>query len=202
MLVPSANIWDTRLQTVGALVTAVASGRREVYYLATACQVGIHPPLISISPNPEYPICDAIRESGRFGIHFLGADQEAIAQACIALNRHVPDKIAALGVPCETTVHGTPMLLDCVQSIECRVWDAWDSGDHRTIIGEIEERRIRSEGRRPQRYFSSPSPVRRFLKAALVRTHLYDAFVLLGRVLRPIPDIHQGTRRHLPRNGS
>lgn len=196
MLVPNANIWDTRIQTVGALVTVVADGRSEVYYLATACQVGIDPPMISISPNPEYPICAAIALSGRFGVNYLAEGQEALVHACIALDRSEPDKLSALALEHEVTDAGTPLLLHCLQALECVVVSARDVGDHRTVIGQLSERRIRPLARRSrsQRYFPRKPRAKRILKGLLVRTRLYDALLVARRVLRPPPDVAEGTR--------
>jgi hypothetical protein len=60
VLLSNSTIWEARIQTIDALLTARGNGRAEVYYLATVCQVGLDPPLVSVSPNPEYPVCAAI----------------------------------------------------------------------------------------------------------------------------------------------
>ncbi|MCI0433652.1 MAG: flavin reductase family protein [Gemmatimonadetes bacterium] len=195
MLVASANIWDTRVQSVGALVTAAGGDRREAYYLATACQVGIEPPLISISPNPEYPICAAISASRRFGIHYLGESQQDLVRACTALDRELPDKIAALGLRAQDSAHGTPMLEECLRAIECEVVRAWDSGDHRTIIGRVLASRHGTLAGAPQRYFPLPGPGRRLFKEVFVRSRLYDLMLLARRAVAAAPDVREGTQR-------
>ncbi len=197
MLVPSANIWDTRIQTVGAVVTAAAGDRREAYFLATACPVGLSPPLLSISPNPEYPICAVLEEAGRFGIHFLAEHQEALMRRCIALDRALADKVGALDTPVETSGQGIPMLLDCIVSLECRVVRSWDSGDHRTIIGEVMARHARSEGWAPLRYFRVPGPINQLFRTIMIRTRLYDGLWMIRQLIARPPGISEGTKKHL-----
>jgi UDP-N-acetyl-2-amino-2-deoxyglucuronate dehydrogenase len=212
MLLPNGNIWETRIQNVDALLTAKvaertpvadASGspkvRTEVYYLATVCQVALQPPLVSISPNPEYPICEAIEAAGYFGLNFLAGDQSKLIQKCIGLDRRENDKLAALDLAHEYSAHGTPLFLECLQALECRVERVWDSGDHRSFVGVVVDRRIRAarpEGR-PHRFGGSPSAGKRLIKRLLCQSRLYDVVQGLRSKLRPAVSLEEGTRRML-----
>src|SRR5262249_19247374 len=159
---PNTDIWATRIQNIDALLTASSGGRNEVYYLATVCQVGLDPLLVSISPNPKYPICDQIAASGYFGVNFLAADQGQLIRRCMDFDPHQPDKIRVLGLAHERTSRGTPLLLECIQALECRVERVWDSGDHRTFLGRLVEQRIRDarRGLEPHRFGNPMSPLR------------------------------------------
>jgi predicted dehydrogenase/flavin reductase (DIM6/NTAB) family NADH-FMN oxidoreductase RutF len=199
MLVPNADIWQTRIQNVDTLLTASAGGRHEVYYLATVCQVALDPPLVSVSPNPEYPICAAIEAGGRFGLCALAAGQGELVARCMAVNRDEPDKLSALGLAHERAEHGTPLLLDCIEALECVVERAWDSGDHRTFIGRVIERRIRPgwSEQPPHRFGGRASPLRRAVKQLLCRSRLLDVIALARGWLRPAVSLEEGTRRML-----
>lgn len=199
MLAPNRNIWETRIQNVDALVTASHGARDEVYYLATACQVGLDPPRLSISPNPEYPICEAIEGAGYFGLHFLSEAQGGLVERTTALDRSRPDKLTALDLAHERTAHGTPLLADCIQAIECRVERAWDSGDHRTFIGIVTDRRVRPGFRdaRPHRFGGSESAARRWLKRALCVTGGQGLIEAVRARRDGSVDIAEGTGRHL-----
>lgn len=200
MLLPITNIWQTRVQNIDALLTAASSDRIEVYYLATVCQVGIHPPLISISPNPGYPICAAIDASGYFGVNFLADNQGLLVERCIALPRIFPDKLAALGLRYACTQHGTPILLDCIQSLEVRVERAWNCGDHRTYVGTMTTRKVHEAFRhtRPHRFGGGTSRARQLIKQVLCLTRIYDLLMVARGWLRPPVDIREGTQRYIP----
>lgn len=198
MLIPNTTIWHTRVQNVDALLTAVGAQGTEVYRLATVCQVGLEPPMVSISPNPEYPICARIDAAGYFGLNFLAEAQASLVRRCYALPRHGPDKAAMLGLRVEHTERGTPLLLDCIQSLEVRVGQAWNSGDHRTYVGEVVTRRLRALAHQPAHRFGGRTPPgRRLLKRIACQTGLYDLVVGIRYRLRPPMTIEQGTRRHV-----
>jgi flavin reductase (DIM6/NTAB) family NADH-FMN oxidoreductase RutF len=198
MLIPNTTIWQTRVQNVDSLLTAVGPRGTEVYRLATTCQIGLDPPMVSISPNPEYPVCDLIDKAGYFGLNLMAESQTATVLRCYGLPRHHPDKAALLGLRVEQTSRGTPLLLDCVQSIEVRVIRAWDSGDHRTYIGEVVAVRPRDRSHeRSHRFGGRAAPARRLLKRITCLTGGYDLVAWIRHRLRPPVTIEQGTRRHV-----
>jgi UDP-N-acetyl-2-amino-2-deoxyglucuronate dehydrogenase len=199
MLVANSHIWATRIQTIDALLSASAGGRDEIYYLATVCQVGLEPARVSVSPNPEYPICATIAESGHFGLSFLATDQGDLISRCISLDRERPDKIQGLGVAFERTGRGTPILTDCIQAVECRVERVWDCGDHRTIIGRVIERRVSGprHDHKPHRFEGTTSRARAWIKEALCRSRFIDAVEIVRDRGGRVPDIEGGTRGHL-----
>jgi flavin reductase (DIM6/NTAB) family NADH-FMN oxidoreductase RutF len=199
MLLPNTTVWHTRVQNVDSLLTAVGVQGTEVYRLATVCQVGLEPPMVSISPNPEYPICARIDAAGYFGLNLMAASQAALVARCYALPRANLDKAAMLGLGVEHTERGTPLLLECIQSLEVRVEHAWNSGDHRTYIGTVVSRRLRKLALQPPHRFGGRTPAgRRLLKRVACQTGLYDFVMRVRNRLRPPLTIEQGTRRHIP----
>lgn len=199
MLLPNTTIWHTRVQNVDALLTAVGPRGGEVYWLATICQVGLEPPMLSISPNPEYPICAAIDSAGYFGVSYVAYSQAKLVKRVSTLPRDRPDKLGALELRYALTDHGTPLLLECIQSLEVRVEQAWNSGDHRTYVGPIVSRRPGTlVGSRPHRFGGEAPPLRRLLKRLACQTGLFDVVMALRYRLRPPETIESGTRRHIP----
>jgi UDP-N-acetyl-2-amino-2-deoxyglucuronate dehydrogenase len=183
MLIPNATIWHTRIQNVDALLTAAGPRGIEIYRLATVCPVGLEPPLMSISPNPEYPICAAIDAAGHFGLNFVADEQAELVARFYSLPREHPDKLGLLGV----------------HALELEVQHAQNFGDHRTYIGRVVTRRPGSfAGSRTHR-FGGPTPAgRRWLKAVACRSGLYDLFIRAKHSVRPPAGIDEGTRRHVP----
>jgi UDP-N-acetyl-2-amino-2-deoxyglucuronate dehydrogenase len=199
VLLPNSTIWDTRIQAVDALLTASANGRNEVYYLATVCQVGLEPLLISVSPNPEYPICETMRRAGYFGVHFMSRAQGPLVEACKRLDRGQPDKLAILGLDHTVSENGVPLLTRCLHSLECKVERAWDSGDHRTFVGEVVGRRAGViEGEPVPHRFGGVQPRgRRVLKRWLCATGLYDLLMLAKGSARQTQSIAEGTGKYV-----
>jgi len=200
MLIPSCDVWATRIQSISAILTATDAGRDEAYYLATTCQVGIAPPLISVSPNPEYPVCDAILGAGYFGLSFLSEDQADIVSRCIRLDKLESDKLNALGVSFERNANGTPLLLECIQSVECKLEQFMVTGDHWCGVGTVIARRIRAGHRTkaPHRFGGKMPRWKQLVKSFACRTRLYDVVaVVQGAWSRPL-NIEQGTRLHIP----
>ncbi len=199
MLSPNTTIWHTRVQNVDALLTAAGADGTEVYRLATVCQVGLDPPMVSISPNPEYPICARIDAAGYFGLNFPAEEQASLVARCYTLPRKDRDKAALLGLQVEHTDRGTPLLLDCIQSLEVRVDQVWNSGDHRTYVGEVVTRRLRGLAGQPAHRFGGRTPRgRRLLKRIACQTGFYDLVLRVRRRLRPPLTIEEGTRHHIP----
>jgi len=66
---------------------------------------------MSISPNPEYPICAAIDAAGHFGLNFVAEEQAELVARFYSLPREHPDKLGLLGLRAEPTERGTPLLV-------------------------------------------------------------------------------------------
>jgi UDP-N-acetyl-2-amino-2-deoxyglucuronate dehydrogenase len=199
MLIPNTTIWHTRIQNVDALLTASGPRGVDIYRLATTCPVGLDPALLSISPNPEYPICAAIDAAGYFGVNFVAKEQAELVARFYSLPRDCPDKIGFLGLRVERTERGTPLLLDCIQALELQVEQAVNFGDHRTYIGRVVTRRPGTLAGRPTHRFGGPTPpFRRLLKRIACQSGVYDLLILAKQRLRPPGGIEEGTRRHVP----
>lgn len=199
MLIPNSTIWHTRIQNVDTLVTAAGPGGVEIYRLATVCPVGLEPPLLSISPNPEYPICAAIDSAGYFALNFMALEQAELVARFYSLPRAHPDKLGFLGLQVERTERGTPLLQDCIQAVELEVQHAETFGDHRTYIGRVVARRPGRFARSRTHRFGGPTPaLRRWVKALACETGAYDLMIRVKHRLRPPARIEEGTRRHVP----
>ena len=58
MLFENSTIWETRIQSVDFLLTASAGDRKELYYLATVCQLSLDPILISHAVKCDHRVAD------------------------------------------------------------------------------------------------------------------------------------------------
>src|SRR5262249_39054616 len=87
----------------------------------------------------------------------------------------------------------------CLLSVECRVEHAWDSGDHRTVIGRVLHRRVREPraGQEPLRFGGSVSKNRRLVKWFLCQTGLMDALETARSFNKSLRGIESGTRQQV-----
>jgi hypothetical protein len=104
---------------------------------------------------------------------------------------------------CERTERGTPLLLACLQAIECRVERVIETGDHRCVIGSVRTRYVRKDqaGKRPHRFGGTTPAWKRWAKKIVYRTRLYDLYAGLMLAYRKPISNEQGTRCQIPEAG-
>ncbi|HKE58550.1 MAG TPA: flavin reductase family protein, partial [Pyrinomonadaceae bacterium] len=71
MQLPGRTIWDTRIQTVCALLSARGEEGVEIHFTSTFAQVSFSPPRVVVNPNRMYSVEQAIRTTRRFAINVL-----------------------------------------------------------------------------------------------------------------------------------
>ena len=99
--------------------------------------LSIDPALVLFCPNyasDTYPI---LRDSKRFAIHLLSADQKAEAYAFAGKGK---DK--AKDIEWHLSELGNPLLstgskIRATAIIECELWREYDGGDHAIIVGAV-----------------------------------------------------------------
>lgn len=94
--------------------------------------LSIDPALVLFCPNyasDTYPI---LRNSQRFAIHLLAAEQTAEAYAFAGKGK---DK--ASGIDWQMSALGNPLLSNATAIIECELWREYDGGDHAIIVGAV-----------------------------------------------------------------
>ncbi|MBY6034436.1 flavin reductase family protein [Marinobacter daepoensis] len=117
------------------VVTALDDDGRLVGFTASAFSaVSMDPALVLVCPSlnsDSYPI---IKRSGRFVIHILSHEQQAIAYH-FAGKGH--DK--GQGVQWQRSELQNAVLEGAVAYLECRVWEDYPGGDHAILVGEVEK---------------------------------------------------------------
>jgi len=114
------------------------------------CSVSLDPPLVLVCVDQKARTHAHLHARKRFGVNILAKDQRAISEY-YALP--IPDHTEAekVGAHFERTTHGTPVLLDALAYLECRLHAAQDAGDHTIFIAEVEEVVVRNDN--PLLYF-------------------------------------------------
>ena len=114
-----------------SLVTATGS---EGPFGATANSVtslSLEPPLLLVCFDLEARTLVAVRESGRFCVNMLSAEQEQISRR-FALKTEMAEKFAELAYRDED---GVPVLEQCLAYVVCEVEQELQAGDHVIVIG-------------------------------------------------------------------
>lgn len=114
----------------------VISGLDDEGPVGFTCQsfysVSIDPPLVSFSVMTNSTTYPRIRETGRFVVNVLGADQDRISSQ---FARKGTDKWA--GVESSRTERGLPIIVGTVMWLECELWAEYEAGDHFIVVGHV-----------------------------------------------------------------
>ncbi|MEJ7633549.1 flavin reductase family protein [Aeromicrobium sp.] len=96
--------------------------------------VSLDPPLVAFLPMKTSRAFAAIRQSRRFCVNFLAADQTDVSNSFAS---QAVDKFD--GVAWHSTSNGMPRLEDTVGWVDCTVQDVHEAGDHYLVIGKVED---------------------------------------------------------------
>lgn len=93
--------------------------------------LSLDPPLLLVCFDLEARTLGAVRDTGRFCVNMLSAEQEEISRRFVG-KRPMTEKFAELPWAPE---HGVPVLGDCLAVIVCDVAQEVEAGDHAIVIG-------------------------------------------------------------------
>jgi flavin reductase (DIM6/NTAB) family NADH-FMN oxidoreductase RutF len=116
-----------------AVVTGIdADGRPAGMAVGSFTSASLDPPLVAFFPDRTSVSWQRIRESGRFCVNILGADQEAV---CRTFAVRGGDKFAELAW--RSAPSGSPILDDVVAWIDCDIDAVHPAGDHWLVLGLV-----------------------------------------------------------------
>ncbi|MBI4971476.1 MAG: flavin reductase family protein [Candidatus Omnitrophica bacterium] len=105
-------------------------------------QASFTPPLIMMGIRTDSHT-HAVLEAGKVcAIHFLGRDQQHIAEKFFKPVKHEGNKIG--GMEFETKITGAPILKIAPAYVECKVVDSLKRGDHSVFVVEVLEAEVRN----------------------------------------------------------
>lgn len=119
----------------GVTVVTVAAPEGPVGMTANAvCSLSLQPVLLLVCFDNGARTLPLVRETGRFGVNVLAADQEPLARL-FASKRPEREKFAGVA----HTVHdGIPVLAGALGWVGCRLERLVPGGDHTIGIGAVE----------------------------------------------------------------
>jgi len=107
-------------------------------------QVGMAPPVVSVAVGKGRGPLAALRANGRFGVSILdGASQGTMGNF---FAKPAPGKTPFDGLQVGRGRGGSPVLLDALAWLECRVTGEHELADHVVVFGEVEDGSLQRTG--------------------------------------------------------
>jgi flavin reductase (DIM6/NTAB) family NADH-FMN oxidoreductase RutF len=140
----------TALRSFAAGVTVVTTrdreGRPSGLTASAFTSVSLDPPLVLVCVDHTATAHPDFQDRGWFAVNVLRREQEALSRRFAVSGG---DKFR--GVPCHEGPTGLPLLDGALATLECRIVEAHDAGDHTIFIGQVEAASV-ADGR-PLVYF-------------------------------------------------
>ncbi len=116
------------------VVTTVHDGSPVGMTCQSFTSVSLDPPLVAFLPMKTSRAFAAIRQSRKFCVNFLAAEQAEVSNQFASL---ADDKFA--GVAWQPTAAGMPRLAGTAGWVDCSVHAVHEAGDHYLVIGRVED---------------------------------------------------------------
>ena len=133
-----------------AVITSVGSdGRTHGMTASSFTSLSLHPPLVLVCVarnNDTFPVLSSSRA---YAVNVLAEGQEDLSRR-FAQKGQMEHSLE--GVPHFYGHHGLPLLEGCIASLECKVYDIHEVGDHAVFVGLVLGARAEVE-RRPLLYY-------------------------------------------------
>ena len=110
--------------------------------------LSLDPPLVLFCLDKKTASLEAFLD-GFFGVNILAQDQPSVSSAFARKNEEKWQ-----GISKHDGVHGVPLIDGCIAHFECRVHDVLEGGDHKIIVGRVEQWEF-FEDKKPLLYFHS-----------------------------------------------
>jgi flavin reductase (DIM6/NTAB) family NADH-FMN oxidoreductase RutF len=149
---PNAKKTALRMIPYGLYVlTAEApDGRVAAATVNFVTQTSFAPPMVAVGIKADSASYALVKDVKAFALNMLGKDQKGAAFAFFKPADKVGDKIG--GEPYRKGSSGAPILLSAAASVECKVVDIVEKGDHHIVVAEVVDAEVAKapEGRPDQ----------------------------------------------------
>jgi 3-hydroxy-9,10-secoandrosta-1,3,5(10)-triene-9,17-dione monooxygenase reductase component len=148
------------------VVTTLDGDRPQGITVNAMASVSLEPPMVMIALDRRRFINPAIEAGGRFAINILAEGQQWLSD-CFAGANVNPGRDAFCGASWDAGETGMPLLRGAIASLECRLVDRLETGDHHLFVGAVEAAHLQDEAAPPLLYHR-----RRYLRIERATTSL------------------------------
>ena len=120
--------------------------------VSSFCSLSMNPPLVLICIDRKIVSHESLKNSDTFGINICNSEQGKLAWDFA--NSKVDKNELIKSLPHTLTDLGTPLLKDSLASMECKITERHDGGDHTIFIGQVENGNF-DENAKPLIYYGS-----------------------------------------------
>jgi flavin reductase (DIM6/NTAB) family NADH-FMN oxidoreductase RutF len=145
---PEPNAIATALGRIPSglfIVTTRLDGERLGFLGSLVQQVGFVPPVVCIAMAKDRPQSTSFAKAGRFALSIL--DEESVGLRSVFLKRLPEGQSPFEGLNVGEAASGSPVLLDALAWIDCRIVARHDTADHAVFFGEVVEAQVLRAGR-------------------------------------------------------
>jgi flavin reductase (DIM6/NTAB) family NADH-FMN oxidoreductase RutF len=103
-------------------------------------QTAFAPPLLAVGVKADSGAYAALKDAGHFALNMLGKGQQGIAFGFFKPAEKDGHTIS--GEPYRPGTTGAPILENAAASVECKVAEIVERGDHHIVIGEVVEAHV------------------------------------------------------------
>ena len=134
----SEDMFKEAMSHFASSVTVVTTRDGDKVHGLTASSfssLSINPLLILFSLAKHIYSHDMLQRTGIFAVNILGQQQQQIAECFAGRVPGLLDRFA--NVPYRVVATGSPILLDAIAWMDCKLWTTYDGGDHTIFVGEV-----------------------------------------------------------------
>ncbi len=129
------------------IVTCQNGDKRDATTVAWITKVSNDPPLIMASISPKRFIHNLIAEAKEFNVAILGEESEKMALFCGTKSGYNVDKLREFNIKTlKSSLNSSPTIKNALVSLECKLINSFEVGDHTAFIAEIVASSILKEG--------------------------------------------------------
>ncbi len=99
------------------------------------CSVSLSPPLVMVCLDKASNTLELVEAAKVFSVNVLAQGQEELSYRFASKEY---EDVRFEGLHCEQGTHGCPHIPGAVSTMDCRVVDTLDAGDHVIYIGEVD----------------------------------------------------------------
>lgn len=129
----------------GLYIVTTQLEKRSIGFLGSFVQqVGFEPPMVCVGFAKDRPHFELCLASGRFALSIIDEASQPLKRAFLKRQAEGVSPFDGLNVGYARS--GTPVLLDALAWLDCKITGRHDTGDHAVLFGEVVEAHVARAG--------------------------------------------------------